>query len=106
MELELTKDSKKVLSTMYKNYLGRIKNGTPKFNAVEFEESTILQKQFFPDMSVDDLNYCLIELYQNNLIRMDITGCSQLLPRSINYFENQALNTVDNIVDYISKLKP
>lgn len=106
MDLNITKDSKKVLSVLYKTYLERIKNGVSKFNAVEFEESSIIQKQLFPDISVQDLDYCLIELYRAGLIRMDITGCSTLLPKSINYFENVNINTIEKVIDYISKLIP
>ena len=106
MELELTKDSQKVLGIMYKTYLERIKNGSSKFSAIEFNESSIIQKQLFPDMSVADLDYCLIELYQNNLISMDIIGGSQLLPKSINYFENKNIKTIENVLDFISKFIP
>lgn len=106
MNIELTKDTDKILCTLYKTYLERIKSGISKNDAIEFEESSILQKQLFTNISVEDLDFSLIELYKANLIKLDITGCSMLAPSAIIYMENRFKNGLSEVIDFISKFIP
>lgn len=100
-DIKLSKDATKVLCTIYKEYLSRIKQGVPKPNAIIFEIRDITR--LFPNI---DISIETSELSNNSLINQWINGEFELSQSGIIYMENRVGDTIDKIVDFISKLKP
>lgn len=66
MEIELTKDSSKVLVLLYKEYLEKVKSGCSKSQSREFDGNKL---NFITDMHPDDVYDCLTELKDKTLSR-------------------------------------
>lgn len=103
MEIELTKDSNKVLLLLYKEYLEKVKSGCSKSQSREFNENNL---DFITKMHPDDIDDCLSELNKSNLIEMEISGDFELTDNAVVYlnnrFKNSFKNGLNNIKDVLS----
>ena len=66
---DLTKDAKKLLRIMYKEYRKRIKNGVSKDRAMKFESSYALKEVFGLEESILDISTTCDELTKYGFIR-------------------------------------
>ena len=99
----LTKDTNRFFSLIYKEYL--IKCDTlSKSEAKCFNIDDV--KLLFPDINENDIYDCIHELKDNLFIEhLDITGNFDISNNGIIYMENKVGNTIEKVIDYISKLK-
>ena len=109
-KLKISKSSKQILYTMYKEYLQRIKNGDSKQSAKIFGSSKEIRRQLFPDLRAIDVLEDLGELARNKLVSGppaddDFYFCA-LTDLAIYELENRFKNGLREVVDFLLKLKP
>ncbi len=66
--MTLTKDAKTVLYKLYKEYSDRRKHGFTKSDSKNFINVEEIQKNFFPDLLLEDVEDSLRELGRNNFL--------------------------------------
>lgn len=94
----LTKDTDKVLCSLYKEYLLNIKNNIPKSEALNFTSEHI--DDIFENKDID---FELSELKNNSLIETDIIGNALLTSKALIYMENRFKNGIVEVTDFIAK---
>ena len=99
MEIDLTKDSHKVLVLLYKEYLEKVKSGCSKLESRTFDGNNL---NFITKMHPDDIDDCLTKLNENNLIDMNIAGEFELTDIAIVKMENRFKNSLDILKDVAS----
>lgn len=108
--MRLTKDAKTILYTLYKEYEKRRKHGTSKAESRSFDSAQSIQKDFFPDMLLEDLEDSLRELGRNdfldNLYADGTVYHCALSDFGISTMESQKKETLLSIADFISKFIP
>lgn len=106
----LSKESKRVLFELYKQYLSRRKAGVSKSQAMSFSSSESIKNEYFPTMLLDDIDECIRELgragYTKNLYADGIVYLFQLTDFAIITLENQAKDTFLSVADFIAKFIP
>ena len=100
MEIDLTKDSRKVLVLLYKEYLEKVKSGCSKSQSREFNENNL---DFITKIHPDDVEDCLEELNKDNLIDMDISGEFKLTDIAIAKMENRFKNNLIDVASFIAQ---
>lgn len=100
-EISLTKDTDKVLKTIYNEYLNRIKSGVSKFDAITFEATDI--EKLFPQK---DIQYELDELVNNDFINKWVIPGFELKTNAIVYMENKLYNIIDKTINTVTKFIP
>ena len=104
--MELTKDAKKVLYVLYKEYLKRIKSGIARTEAKSFDPD-ILCQDLFSEYTSDDVNDFLCELgsagYLDNFFGDGIVQYTTLTNFSIIEMENRFKNGLNDVIDFIAK---
>ena len=100
MEIDLTKDSRKVLVLLYKEYLEKVKSGCSKSQSREFNENKL---DFITKIHPDDIDDCLTKLNENNLIDMDISGEFKLTDIAIAKMENRFKNNLIDVASFIAQ---
>ena len=110
-DINLTRDSDKLICALYKKYLEQRKHGVSKSEAKYFGSAIDIQKTIFPQWSLEDVEETCRELDRAQLLSSvlyvdDTCDKIELSDKAIIYMENRFGNTIDKIVDYISKLKP
>ena len=99
MDIEITKDSDYLICS----------NGMNKIQASSMGGSEEIQKELFPNWSVEDVDATCRELHRAELLHCffadDIVSEAVLSDKAIIYMENRFKNNVDTIMDYISKIK-
>lgn len=84
MNVDLTKESRRVLKSIYDIYRERRENGQPKSSAARFEEGT----------NIDGLSDAKRELSKAGLIQVDIAGGFDLDDKAIIFMENFKKDTI------------
>jgi hypothetical protein len=108
-EKPITKDANLMLCTLYKAYLEKRKAGTSKADAKYFGNHVKIQEQYFPDISPDDVDETLRELWRSKFI--DARGydghvCySTLTDDAIIYMENRFKRGLSEVIETIAALK-
>lgn len=106
----LTKDAKKVLYILYKEYSDRHKHGFSKSQSRNFSSTSSIREQFLPDWDIDDLEEVLRELGRNNFLDNfyadGIVYNCNLSDYAISAMENQRAESLLNAADFISKFIP
>ncbi len=108
--MTLTKDAKSILYTLYKEYEKRRKRGTPRAQAKNFGSAQLIQKDFFPDILLEDIEDFLRELSRNDFLDNlyadgTVYNCA-LSDNAIAIIESQAKENLLSIADFISKFIP
>lgn len=89
MDVELTKDAKKILKRIYKEYKRRLKAGKTFSEAVDFEDSIRYYKDLFPGWD-ERLTWSLLyELSKQGLIKKHQRGSFVLLREGILFMEQR-----------------
>ena len=65
--MTLSKDAKKVLYRLYKEYLDKRNHGFSKSDSVKFGSSEEIRNSLFPELLFDDVDCFLRELRDNDL---------------------------------------
>lgn len=109
-DIQLSKDNDILICTLYKNFLEKVKNGSSKSEARWLGSSDEIQENLLTSWSKDDVATACWELHSKGLLECtpgdDIAYTTYLTEDGIIYMENRKLNTINKIIDYISKLKP
>jgi len=110
MNAVLSREANKVLSELYDVYKARLNNNISRSNAMYFKSSEDVQKDYLPDMNLEDLDECCRELhrngYMNNLYAEDTVVEIQLTDNAIVLMENKLKNAIINTINIISKINP
>lgn len=104
--MELTKESKKVLFKLYKEYLDRIKSGVSRADAKVFDPE-IINQTILSEYSSSDLNDYLCELgtndYVSNFFGDGVVMHTSLTNSAISEIENRFKNGILDVAEFISK---
>jgi len=105
---DITKDAKRVLVTLYREYLNRRDDGYSRQAAAYFGDSDVLQATYFDDESPDDIDDFCWELESHGYISC-INAEAQadqitLLPETIVAMEQRFPNGVKSLLDALGKL--
>lgn len=84
MNVDLTKESRRVLKSIYDIYRERRENGQPKSSAARFEEGA----------NIDGLSDAKRELSKAGFIQVDIAGGFDLDDKAIIFMENFKKDTI------------
>lgn len=106
----LTKETKKVLYRLYKEYLSRRKADISKAQAICFGAADSIQRELFSDWSISNLSSALYELSHNKLVSISkydnkITRCD-LTNSAIALMENQKKDALKSAADFVVKFIP
>lgn len=108
--MEITNDAKKVLYTLYKEYLKRRHDKISKDNAVSFPSASSIHADYFPKWILADVENCLRELdccgflsvqYGDNTVKY-----FALNDFAITALEAQKKEIFDNVVSFINNFLP
>ena len=108
--MQLTKDAKSILYTLYKEYVDRRKHGFPKSFSKNFDSSKFVHENYFSDLAFEDVDESLWELSDNNFIDgfsadgYMYTCC--LSDYAISTLESQPKEIFLSIAEFISKFIP
>lgn len=109
MDIQLTKESDFLLCSLYKKYLQNRSNGMGKSIAKNMGSSEDIQKDVFPNWSLEDVDETCRELSRTEMLDClyadDSIYLSSLTDNAIIYMEKRFENNVNKVVDFISKLK-
>lgn len=107
-DYNLTNEAKFLISSMYKEYLSRIKENVPKARAVGFGTPNDIHK-FMSEWSYKDTEYTVEELINKGLLQgLPVIGGYidiSLSTDAIAIMQNSFKNSVDSVLDYASKIK-
>lgn len=106
----LTKETMSIINRLYKEYLKRRKSGISRDKARNFASAEYVKNNFFPNLSLDDIDNSIRELNQNKL--MDVYYADnkiwicKLSNYGISFMEALPRDNILNIADFISKFIP
>ena len=108
-EIKLTKDSDALICVLYKEYLQRRKDGTPKGDAKWLGSSDRIHKTILPKWSYEDVDETCWELSRAGLLVCN-SGDNHavmcvLCDEGIIYMESRFKNGLSEVLDYIEKIK-
>lgn len=107
-DYNLTDDAKFLISTMYKEYLSRLKDNLPKRSAVFFGDLESIH-QLMPEWSKEDSDYTVEELIDKGLLNgisviggyLDIA----LTTDAVAMLQMSFKDKIDTVLDYATKIK-
>ncbi len=100
----MTKDAKRLLCKIYKNYLTRIKAGEPKEVARYFDEPA-LSKCEYSDILSDNNYDDLMELYDQKCITYyGAVNSFELNKPAIELMQNRFKNGIKDVAEFLLKL--
>lgn len=106
----MTKDAKKFLYVLYKEFLSRRKHGESRAQAKNFCSAQSIRDNFFPDWLLDDVEDVLRELdregYLSNFYADDTVYICSLKDSAIAKLENMPHDIFKNVTDFIAKFIP
>ena len=102
--MQLTKEADAVICQIYKTYLELRRSGVPKEQAKSFQENYLIENPYFSSW-YEDADNTLDELHNKELIKKDIIGNFKLEDEGIIYMENRFVNGLNEVLDFISKIK-
>ena len=105
MEKELTKNADKIICTVYKAYLERIKEGMSRGDAVSFDEFRLIKNGVFSGVSEDDAECGLEELARAGLIKLHIDGTFEIETTGIIYMERRFQDGLTGVLEWLAKIK-
>jgi len=109
MSVQLTKEADALICLLYKEYLQKRKNGTPKAQAKFFDSSIEIQAKIIPTWTPEDTDETCWELHRSGLLNCLKADCiaymSQLTDEGIIYMENRFKDGLDSVLDYLGKIK-
>lgn len=108
-EIKLTKDSDALICALYKEYLQRRKDGTPKGDAKSFGGAKHIQDTIVPKWALGDVEETLWELERAGFLVCQPGDNTILLSflddPAIIYMENRFKDGLSEVLGYIEKIK-
>ena len=108
--MELTKDSKKILFTLFKEFRTRRNSGISRRDAANFRSASFIHSNYFSDWLLVDVEDCLRELgragFLDNGYADNTVYFCHLSDAGIAYLELLPAETLTNIIDFIAKFIP
>ena len=102
----MTKNADKLVCIVYKIYLERQKQGLSGSESVEVGTTGDMQKAHFKEWAEIDIGDLCDELKETGYLTKDILGNITLLPKGIEYMEGRFKRKINQLLDYIEKIKP
>lgn len=110
MSVELTKSADRLICSMYKAYLSRIKDGQSKFQARQFGSQQVFGPDLVPGEAPADVRMACIELRNAGLLQIVDAGSriirANLTDKGIIYLENRFKEGLKAVVSFLSMFKP
>lgn len=104
----MTNDANKVLYILYREYADRVKHGFKRSSSKSFGGSCDIQKNFFPEMHLEDLDDVLRELSRNgfvdNFYADNTVYLCSLSDKSIATIESLPKNALKSFVQFSFEL--
>lgn len=100
----ITNDSHNVLCILYKAYLEKRKSGESKSQAIDFPSYELFRKDYIPKLHPDDMHIAIIELKNNDYVKMFTDGGFKLTDQAIALMENEFKNNLSNVIDFVNNL--
>lgn len=108
-EIKLTKDSDYLICSLYKSYIEKRSNGMSKLQASCTGSAEDIQKELFPNWSLEDVDATCRELDRAGMLQCfyadDMVYESTLSDQAIIYMENRFERNINTVMDYIAKIK-
>lgn len=104
MELNLTRDAKKLLGVAYNSYIKKKKAGIPRKSA-KFIAAEEIRKEFFPELSLRDYKVIAHELCGAIGSTYYVSGSFELSDAVISHMENRYIDGIKDLVSFIAALK-
>lgn len=101
MDIELTKDGKKTIARIYKEYLRRKESGENKMQARYFDANKKEHGAFIDSVWED-----IPELKNTGLVKAYVTACFELTDKGIVYMENKTIGTIKEWLSFGSNFIP
>lgn len=105
--MTLTKDAKTILYKLYMEYRDRRKHGFSKSDSKNFDCAKTIHTDFFPDLSLEDVDDSLLELKNNNFINGTCADGTmytcELSDYAIATLENLPKDTLISVADFLLK---
>lgn len=102
---DISKDSRKVLKVLIKQYKKRLKQGQDKDSATYFQSSAEIHDSWFPDWSQSSVEYACRELSRQGYLRRssynNISTIIYLTDKSLTAYENERSNSFKSALKYI-----
>ncbi|MEK5096694.1 hypothetical protein [Bacillus sp. FSL W8-0848] len=109
MEVSLTKDADALICILYKKYCQDLQDGSPKAQAKLLGSSKQIYETLVPQWSFVDVDETCRELKRSRLVDCLYTDnvVSQVwfTDAGIIYMENRFKNGLNDVLDYLSKIK-
>ena len=109
MDIQLTKDADALICLLYKQYCQKLKDGVPKTQAKMFGSSEDIHKTIAPKWTFEDVDETCRELSRAGLLECryadNIVWFAQLSDTGIIYMKNRFKNNLDNVLDYLNKIR-
>lgn len=102
--MELTKDTSKVLASIYKIYLERRKEGKSHNEACNFKLAFYKNEKHISDWQEDDVKSCLAELKAAYFVKIYVSGNFVVERSLISYMDNRFKSGIVEVVKYITDL--
>ena len=108
--MELTKNSKKLICLLYKDYLKKRKAGLSKTISNSFGSSHNIHERLCPNWIFEDVDNTCRELSRAGMLNClwadDIACLVQISDSGIIYMENRSKNGLLGVIKFISEFKP
>jgi hypothetical protein len=109
LEINLTKDADTLICLLYKQYCQNLKDGVPKAQAKMFGGSEDIQKTIAPKWTLEHVDETCRELSRSGLLECfyadDMVYQTWLTDTGIIYTENRFKDGLDNVLDYLGKIR-
>ena len=102
--MKFTKDTSKVLASIYKIYLERRKSGQSKNESKNFDADFFKDVKALSDWSSSDISDSIHELADAHFVKMNIIGGFELQNTLIIQMENRFKASTSEVAKYIADL--
>lgn len=103
VDVDITKDSEKLLCSLYKVFLDRRKSGEPKRSARRFEDEFFSANEPFASMDPSDVDDSILELHRKGLLKVFIGGDCDLTDDALVYLENRFKNGLVSVLSFLAQ---
>lgn len=109
VEVRLTKNARKLIRVLYRQYHKRCKQGVAKAEARFFGGAASIQEKLLPRWTVEDIDYACRELrdaeYLNCFILDNVVAETALENKGIAYMENQFWTVTSALFGLLDKIR-
>ena len=107
--MKLTRDADCLICEIYAHYLAKLDSGLSQSRARYLGSAEEIYNNIVSEYSVEDISAICAELDKHNLISCQFASGmvidSLLLPAGIAYMESRFSSKIENVLNWISKIK-